>query len=581
MSQSTIISPNCSKIESSQNQTHHYLTFPTPPPKSRGRPPISPTRSFTRDSVSGSNCGEEWDCSTWNSSIPKGQLILLAVISLVEQTALNSMSPYLPEMVTTFPGVKSQDKGIAVGTLGSVFAFAQFSTNLFWGWLSDRIGRKPVMMIGTISTAACFVAFGFCRNLWQAIFIQVLMGLVNGNQGIISSCLGEITNKSNQSQVFVYLPLVLGIGAITGPALGGLMIFQKNPFKKGQKNPFPFLVPNIFSAIILTITFVLTAYFLEETLVKSDESASMSKTVAVFFRERWRLLNKYYTSFRYQVFSRSKTLDDFDEENSEIIDQCEDRSLLSESLIHNIHENEINNKSQAGQMIFCRDTLILLGTYLVFQLSNVSYNSLYPLFLSEKEPIGRNLTVESIGLSLSLAGVIAIIFQGIFLEKLKHKIGNKATYRAGLFLLFISMIAMPWINYSHSPPLFGWGDGQLWLWFELGFLLFLKTIASIGGFTSALLLITNTAPNHSVLGTLNGLAQTLSAAGRAIGPILSGSLFSTAAARIHSRGEVLPWSVFGGIAFLGFLASFGIKSSKLESELWDEQISQNEDEQFY
>ncbi|RKF55614.1 putative membrane protein [Erysiphe neolycopersici] len=581
MLQSATTSANFSKIESSQSQTHHYLTFPTPPPKSRGRPPISPTRSFTRDSFSGSNFVEEWDCSTWNSSIPKGQLILLAAISLVEQTALNSMSPYLPEMVKTFPGVKSQDKGIAVGTLGSVFAFAQFSTNFFWGWLSDRIGRKPVMMIGTISTAACFVAFGFCRNLWQAIVIQVLMGLVNGNQGIISSCLGEMTNKSNQSRVFVYLPVVFGVGAITGPAIGGLMIFQKNPFNKEQKNPYPFIVPNILSAIILTITFVLMAYFLEETLEKSDKSSSMRKTMAVSFRQQRQLFNKFYTSFRYRFSSRSELFDDFDEENCDSMDRSETRSLLSESVIHNIHENEDNTKSQAGQVIFCRDTLILLGTYLVFQLSNVSFNSLYPIFLSEKEPIGRNLSVESIGISLSLSGVIAIIFQGIFLEKLKQKIGNKATYRAVLFLFFISMIAMPWVNYSRSPPPFGLGDGQFWLWIELGFLLFLKTIASVGGFTSALLLITNTAPNHSVLGTLNGLAQTLSAAGRAIGPILSGFLFSTAATRIHSRGEVLPWTVFGVIAFLSFLASFGIKSSNLESELYDEQNSQNEDEQFY
>ncbi|CAJ2645490.1 unnamed protein product [Trifolium pratense] len=519
------------------------------------------------------NYGEEWDCRTWNSSIPRGQLILLAAISLVEQTALNSMSPYLPEMVTSFPGVESQDRGIAVGTLGSVFAFAQFSTNLFWGWLSDKIGRKPVMMIGTISTAACFVAFGFCRNLWQAIFIQVLMGLVNGNQGIISSCLGEITNKSNQSRVFVYLPVVFGIGAITGPALGGLMIFQRNPFKKEQKNPFPFLVPNIISAIILTITFVLMACFLEETLVKSDESATMRKTVAVIFRQQFQFFNRFYASFRHRFSNRSDLLIDFDEESTESIDRYENRSILSESVMNNIHENEINAKSQTGHMIFCRDTLILLGTYLVFQLSNVSFNSLYPIFLSEKEPIGRNLSVEAIGLSLSLSGVIAIIFQGILLEKLKQKIGNKATYRAGLFLFFISMIAMPWINYSHSPPLFGWGNGRLWLWVELGFLLFLKTVASVGGFTSALLLV--------VLGTLNGLAQTLSAAGRAIGPILSGSLFSTAAAKFHTRGEVLPWTVFGGIAFLSFLASFGIKSSDLESESWDEQISQNEDEQFY
>ena len=81
--------------------------------------------------------------------------------------------------------------------------------------------------------------------------------------------------------------------------------------------------------------------------------------------------------------------------------------------------------------------------------------------------------------------------------------------------------------------------------------------------------ITNSAPNHNVLGTLNGLAQTLSAAGRAAGPFLSGGLFSIAT-HVHPKGEALAWGVFGGIAFLGFLASFGIRGKELESGEWEE-----------
>lgn len=82
--------------------------------------------------------------------------------------------------------------------------------------------------------------------------------------------------------------------------------------------------------------------------------------------------------------------------------------------------------------------------------------------------------------------------------------------------------------------------------------------------------ITNSAPNHSVHGTLNGLAQTLSAAGRAVGPFLSGGLFSLAT-HVKPKGEALAFGVFGGIAFLGFLLSFGIRGEGLEAEGWDEE----------
>lgn len=91
--------------------------------------------------------------------------------------------------------------------------------------------------------------------------------------------------------------------------------------------------------------------------------------------------------------------------------------------------------------------------------------------------------------------------------------------------------------------------------------------------------ITNSAPNHNVLGTLNGLAQTLSAAGRAAGPFVSGSLF-TAATKIKPKGEALAFGIFAGISFLGFLMSFGIRGEGLEAEGWsDEEETEDEEEE--
>lgn len=80
-----------------------------------------------------------------------------------------------------------------------------------------------------------------------------------------------------------------------------------------------------------------------------------------------------------------------------------------------------------------------------------------------------------------------------------------------------------------------------------------------------------------MLGTLNGLAQTLSAAGRAVGPFLSGGLF-TLATRVRPKGEALAFGVFGGITFVGFLMSLGIRGEGLEAEGWDEEEGSEDDE---
>jgi len=215
------------------------------------------------------------------------------------------------------------------------------------------------------------------------------------------------------------------------------------------------------------------------------------------------------------------------------------------------------------------DTVLLLGTYTIFQLSNVAYNSLYPIFAEDPPPTGRDLTPADVGVSLSCAGIVTIVFQvGIF-NRLRTKMGNRATYRTGLGGFVLVFFMMPFVGYKDT-------EGRALLWAELGVILLIKTIATVGGLTSALLLVTNSAPDHAVLGALNGLAQTLSAAGRAVGPLVSGGLF-TAATRVQ-KGEALAFGVFGGVAFLGFVGSFGIRSTNLEADPHEHESSDDESE---
>ncbi|KAF2800711.1 MFS transporter-like protein [Melanomma pulvis-pyrius CBS 109.77] len=558
-----------------KSSTLHYQTFPTKPPTSRGRP-LHGSASPAHGS------GSEPDDAHHNESpLPTRQLAVLAVIALAEQTALNSISPYLPEMAKGFPEVKEGKMGLYVGLIASSFALAQFATNFFWGSLSDRIGRKPVILIGTLLTLACFVAFGFCRTLWQAIVVQMLMGFVNGNAGVVSTCLGEITDRSNQSKAFTYLPVVYGIGGITGPLVGGVLVFYQNPFRPGEKNPYPYLLPNLFSAVVLAIDLVICMLFLEESLEEARDLPPLGKRVENLFAWLWQFSSSTRPTYMRRLMGRRKTsghrhhnhehLDGVEEEDED--EGSDDASQESAPTLFPQHSGD----HLAKKHIFNRDTILLLVTYTIFQLANISYNSLYPIFAEEQPPTGRGLKPEAVGLSLAFAGAITILFQIGIYGKLREKIGNKVTYRVSLAAFVLAFLLMPGVGYQDSIPWRGIGTGRGWLWTELGFILVIKTVASVGGLTSALLLITNSAPNHNVLGTLNGLAQTLSAAGRAAGPFISGSLF-TASTKIKPKGEALAFGIFAGVSFLGFLLSFGIRGENLEAEGWSEE-DEDEDEE--
>ncbi|PTB62657.1 MFS general substrate transporter, partial [Trichoderma citrinoviride] len=512
-----------------------YQTFPTPPPKPPGSSSDAESDRFPSaigsdaSSVSSSHDHDE-------TPLPVRQLLLLAFLSLAEQTALNSIGPYLPEMVASMPGIPREKSGLYVGLLASVFAMAQLSTNFLWGYASDVVGRKPVLLAGTFSLMGCFSAFGFCKQYWQMVVVHAAMGLLNGNAACVPSILGEITDRSNQSRAFTYLPIIYSLGGLTGPALGGILVGRMGA-------EFPYLGPNVLSAAVLAAAVIVVGIWFEETLEDIDDDPS-----------RW---PRPRAASQTQPLLSPSSDDAASDDNDDAI--ADDERAKPTDDHHKEH-------TPWREILNCT-TLILLATYLFFQLANISFNSLYPIFAASPSPTGRELSPTKIGITLSFAGLITIIFQAFLFQPLKSRFGNLGTYRFALFGLAVSMLAMPWIGYVDDEPLFGLGTGTMWLFIELGAVLILKTICAVGGLSCVMLLITNSAPSHDSLGTLNGVAQTLSALGRSIGPFASGGLF-TVSMRIRPKGEALAWSLFGGLALLGCIGSFFIRGDGLESDDW-------------
>lgn len=472
-----------------RSSTPHYQTFGgISPPKTRGRPLSESSNSSSHD------LHDQHNDRNHASPLPKKQMAILALIALCEQTALNSISPYLPAMASTFPEVNPREVGVYVGTIASAFALAQLATNFFWGWLSDHVGRKPVILMGTLFTAACFVAFGFCKTLWQAILVQALMGLLNGNQGVVSTCLGEITDRSNQSQAFTYLPVLYGLGGITGPIIGGLLVFENNPFDKSKPNPYPYLLPNLLSASILVVDLVLTTIFLEESLEEAQYQEPLGTRVRNLFTWMWEFTSSSRPSY---LRRRSKSHHSDRTQSNGVVegsdDEDSDSSHDQPTFFHSTQELKSSD-------VLNRDTILLLLTYLIFQLSNISFNSLYPIFAQASPPTGRDLAPDEIGLSLAFAGMVTILFQVGLFGKLRDKVGNRWAYRAGFGGFVIAYILMPWVGYKESNQgQWAISEGAGWLWFEICVVLLVKTVAAVGGLTSALLLVSYI---HSLVWTL-------------------------------------------------------------------------------
>ncbi|KAJ6438110.1 MFS transporter [Purpureocillium lavendulum] len=576
---STVVSP----------PAHRYQTFAAPKlaveatiPSSRAS--LAASHSSASSISSAASSSEDEGRGRAETPLPVRQLLLLAFLSLSEQTALNSISPYLPQMVVSMPGIPRDEVGLYVGILASAFALAQLSTNFLWGYASDLVGRKPVLLAGTAFLMICFCVFGFCQQYWQVVVVHVAMGLLNGNAACVPTVLGEVTDRSNQSKAFTYLPVIYSLGSITGPALGGILV------GKIGGDTFPFLGPNVLGAAMLALSVVVVGIWFEETLDDSDVADGpwrpqwITSLTSWFRRPAKRpALNRNSWSSRWPTNSQQRQPllhaaspsasddDDQDEDETEVASGSSDSAAkLQSPPSPGTPPTNGNGNGQPWRDLLNRTTVTLLVTYLVFQLSNISYNSLYPIFAASPPPTGRGLSPDRIGLSLSLAGVATILFQAFLYQPLKAHIGSLGAYRLSLWGIAVSMVLMPWVGYTDDEPLFGVGSARAWLYAELGLVLILKNICAVGGLSSVMLLITNSAPSHASLGTLNGVAQTLSALGRSIGPFVSGGLF-TLSTGVHPKGEALAWSLFGGLALVGAVGALFIRGDGLESEDWEDE----------
>lgn len=198
--------------------------------------------------------------------------VLSALCRICEPIAFMSIFPYAYRMVETFKIAQDPDQiSIYAGMLITAFAFAEFSTGVIWGRISDKVGRKPVLIFGLFGTALSMILFGFATNIQTAVIARALGGLLNGNVGVLQTTVAElVTVKEHQPRAYSIMPFVWCLGSIIGPVMGGALaqpckaypwLFDANSIF----GAYPFLLPNLVCVVILLFGIAIGILFLEET----------------------------------------------------------------------------------------------------------------------------------------------------------------------------------------------------------------------------------------------------------------------------------------------------------------------------
>lgn len=612
----------------------------------------SPADQFSRSSSSGS----EQTAASGGGDLPatapppkmepsywtlprRDQILVLVICRLIEPLAYTSVAPYLYYMISSF-GYTSPSTISALGTVVvSGFALGQAATGVLWGSLSDRYGRKPVLMCGLVGTALSTLLFGLSTNIYMATLARLLAGTLNGNVGVMRTMIAEIVkdHKEYQTRAFTVMPITFNIGTILGPVIGGLLADPSNAYPGSwiaeirlfQK--FPYLLPNIFPLPLLFVAMALCMLFLEETLdgpqvlwpVYNDAGLKTGRKVSQWIKT---LLGRGGSSSgnnrRYEAvptedrgvlhYSDRVDGDDYEEEDSMERREQPQRPLQVAEAI------ELQDTTPLGiRDVLTKPVRVTIACYTLLMLHCPTFLQLLPIFmatpriiqqdfvspppstdlderaLKEHLPLvfngGLGMPPSRIGTSMAFMGMTGIFLQFAVYPRVANKFGSALAHRLSLVVFPIAYIVAPFTGLltrrgynpsggdgTHTPPL----DDR---WSTLSAIVPVAMFVILGR-TFAIppmpVLLTNAAAetNRSrALGKIHGLASSVTSAAKCVGPFLIGNLYSWG---VHIGVIGLAWWVMALVVFVEIYVARDLREWGTDERMRDIERKAEEEESF-
>jgi DHA1 family tetracycline resistance protein-like MFS transporter len=109
--------------------------------------------------------------------------------------------------------------GFLVSLLSAVFSLMQFLFTPFWGRLSDKMGRRPIILISLAGSTISYLLLGFCSSFWQIFGTRVLAGFFGGNIAVANAYVADVTPPEKRSQGMGMIGAAFGLGFVLGPAI--------------------------------------------------------------------------------------------------------------------------------------------------------------------------------------------------------------------------------------------------------------------------------------------------------------------------------------------------------------------------
>ena len=145
------------------------------------------------------------------------------VTILLDTLALGVMVPVLPKLIVEFEGGDMVRAASITGLFGLAWAAMQFLASPVLGALSDRFGRRPVILLSNLGLGLDYVLMALAPNLTWLLIGRLISGITSASASTVAAYVADVTPPEQRAAKFGLLGAAFGFGFIAGPALGGLL----------------------------------------------------------------------------------------------------------------------------------------------------------------------------------------------------------------------------------------------------------------------------------------------------------------------------------------------------------------------
>ena len=185
---------------------------------------------------------------------PRAALTFIFITLVIDAMGIGLILPVLPTLIRDITGGDFGNAAVWGGIMSSIFAIMQVIFGPIIGSLSDRYGRRPILLISLAVVAVDFVIMGLAHTMWLLLLTRIVGGIATATQATASAFIADISAPEKKAANFGLIGAAFGIGFVLGPVIGGLLA------DFGHRTPF-------FAAAALAVVNMVFGYFvLPETV---------------------------------------------------------------------------------------------------------------------------------------------------------------------------------------------------------------------------------------------------------------------------------------------------------------------------